>query len=52
MSLPLRRFVLIFLLVASIATVSALQIRSESIRQESIERFINNRRQNRDYKAL
>jgi hypothetical protein len=52
MSLALRRFVMIFLLVASIATVSALQIRSESIRQESIERFINNRRQNRDYKAL
>lgn len=52
MSLSLRRFVMLFLLVASIATLSALRIRSESIRMDSIERFINNRRQNRDYKAL
>lgn len=52
MSLPLRRFILIFLLAASFAAVSALQMQAETKRLESIERYINNRPQNRDYKAL
>jgi hypothetical protein len=52
MSLTLRRFLLVFLLAASIAAVSALQMQAETRRLESIERFVNNRPQNRDYKAL
>lgn len=52
MSITLRRILMLFFLAATIAAVSVFQMQAETARLESIDRFVNNRRQNRDYKAL